>query len=72
MAAFSTVEAADLRAKELMASGVAIVAHGERRADGQIAVRLLRFVSTATMSTINNDGQSTAGAWDYLVDDAAS
>jgi hypothetical protein len=69
MAAFSSLSAAEARAKVLMASGAAIVAHSARRPNGTIVVRLLRPMS-ATGTT--QDGTNKAGAWDTVSDDGAS
>lgn len=69
MSSFSSLESAELRAKELMSQGLATVAHSCRLANGTIAVRLLRPMS-ATGTTA--DGMNKAGAWDVVTDDAAS
>lgn len=68
MSAFTNIQEADNRARVLMNSGVAIVAHGERHSDGSFAVRLLRPMS-ATGTTA--DGMNKAGAWDFVIDDEA-
>jgi hypothetical protein len=72
MALFSSMAAAEARARVLMSTGAAIVAHSERLKDGTIAVRLLRktslagYVGTATRTEA---GQNKGGAWDYVTDD---
>lgn len=68
MASFSDLAAANDRARVLMESGAATVAHGARLPDGTIVVRLLRPMS-ATGAT--NDGMNKAGAWDTVDDDGA-
>jgi hypothetical protein len=67
MAAFANMIAADERARALMESGAATVAHSCRLPDGTIAVRLLRPMS-ATGTT--QDGMNQAGAWDVVTDDS--
>ena len=47
MAAFATMALAEARAKVLMSTGVATVAHVQRDTDGTISVRILRPCSTA-------------------------
>ena len=69
MSAFADMNAANIRARELMETGVATVAHGARLHDGTIVVRLLRPMS-ATGTT--QDGMDKRGAWDTVDDDAAT
>ena len=68
MSAFSDMASAESRARTLMSTGVATVAHSCRLKDGTIAVRLLRPMS-ATGTT--QDGMNKAGSWDTVTDDEA-
>jgi len=67
MAAFATLAAAEARARVLMETGAATVAHNCKLKDGTIAVRLLRPMSA---SGVTVDGTNKAGAWDTVTDDA--
>ena len=69
MASFSTLQAAEIRARQLMESGAATVAHSCRLDDGTIAVRLLRPMSASGTTA---DGMNKAGAWDTVTDDEAT
>lgn len=66
---------AEARARVLMATGIATVAHSERLMNGTIAVRLMRpcsltgYVGTTTRT---EGGQNPGGAWDYVTDDTAT
>jgi hypothetical protein len=77
MAAFATMQAAEARARVLMAGGKMstyniAVAHSGRTKAGVICVRVLRGMSLSP--TRVGDGQlaSKAGSWEELTDDAAT
>lgn len=71
MAAFLTMEAADIRSRALMETGAATVAHSQRTKDGVISVRILRPMSLATFNGQDTaDGANKSGSWDVLTDDS--
>jgi hypothetical protein len=75
MAAFSTMAQAEARARTLMATGAATVAHSCRLKNGTIAVRILRPMTKAGAlgsATRTEAGQNPSGAWDTLTDTAAT
>ena len=73
MGNFSTMALAEARAKTLMSTGAATVAHSCRLKDGTIAVRLLRPLSLAGFTGQDTaDRMNKAGAWDTVTDDSAT
>ena len=69
MAAFTSMGEAEGRARTLMGTGAAIVAHVQRSTTGVISVRVLRPLSLATFTGQDTvDGMNKAGAWDVLTD----
>jgi hypothetical protein len=79
MASFSTLAAAEARAKVLMDDGKSatygiIEAHAARNKAGTIGVRVLRVCSTTNYGTANPtvDGLNRGGAFDFLTDDSTT
>ena len=63
MAAFSTMALAEARAVAQVEAGTWVVAHSMRQADGTIAVRCQRFMSSTSA------GSKEYGDWIEITDD---
>jgi hypothetical protein len=67
MAAFTTFQEAEIRAKLRMGDGTWVVAHAERMFNGTIAVRVIRPMTTAGFSP-----PPVQGSWVDITDNVVN